>query len=98
MADSRTSSINRWPTVGRTGRWTVRTHGTGARRPQAGEPHEGEEFLIVLKGKVEFEFEGKVHSLEEGDSLYFDAETEHRLFNVTDKDARVLCVFLERGE
>jgi transcriptional regulator with XRE-family HTH domain len=61
-------------------------------------PHEGEEFLMVLKGKVEFEFDGKVHSLEEGDSLYFDAETEHRLFNMTDKDARVLCVFLERGE
>ena len=61
-------------------------------------PHEGEEFLIVLKGKVEFEFDGKVQSLEEGDSLYFDAEIEHRLFNVTDKDARVLCVFLERAE
>jgi quercetin dioxygenase-like cupin family protein len=60
-------------------------------------PHEGEEFLVVLKGKVEFEFDGKVQSLDEGDSLYFDAETEHRLFNVTDKDARVLCVFLERN-
>lgn len=61
-------------------------------------PHEGEEFLIVLKGQVEFEFDGKAQSLEEGDSLYFDAETDHRLFNVTDKDARVLCVFLERGQ
>ena len=59
--------------------------------------HEGEEFLIVLKGKVEFEFDGKVESLREGDALYFDAETDHRLFNVTDNDARVLCVFLERG-
>jgi transcriptional regulator with XRE-family HTH domain len=61
-------------------------------------PHEGEEFLMVLKGKVEFEFDGEVQSLAEGDSLYFDAETDHRLFNVSDKDARVLCVFLERGE
>ncbi|MES2693098.1 MAG: XRE family transcriptional regulator [Verrucomicrobiota bacterium] len=61
-------------------------------------PHEGEEFLIVLKGKVEFEFDGKVESLEEGDSLYFDAETDHRLFNVNDKEARVLCVFLERAQ
>ena len=60
-------------------------------------PHEGEEFLIVLKGRVEFEFDGEVQSLAEGDSLYFDAETDHRLFNVTDKEARVLCVFLERG-
>lgn len=61
-------------------------------------PHEGEEFLTVLQGKVEFEFDGKIESLSEGDSLYFDAETDHRLFNVTNKDARVLCVFLERGQ
>jgi transcriptional regulator with XRE-family HTH domain len=60
-------------------------------------PHEGEEFLIVLAGRVEFEFDGKAHSLATGDSLYFDAETEHRLFNITNKPARVLCVFLERG-
>lgn len=61
-------------------------------------PHEGEEFLMVLKGKVEFEFDGVVQSLAEGDSLYFDAETDHRLFNVTDKEARVLCVFLQRNQ
>lgn len=61
-------------------------------------PHEGEEFLMVLKGRVEFEFDGKTQSLAEGDSLYFDAETDHRLFNITDKEARVLCVFLERGQ
>lgn len=66
----------------------------GRKEPMA---HEGEEFLTVLEGKVQFEFDGKIETLEAGDSLYFDAETDHRLFNVTDKDARVLCVFLERG-
>src|SRR5262249_2959709 len=60
--------------------------------------HEGEEFLMVMKGKVEFEFDGKVQSLSEGDCLYFDAETDHRLFNLTDREAHVLCVFLERGD
>jgi len=60
--------------------------------------HEGEEFLTVLKGQVEFEFDGKVQSLKEGDSLYFDAETDHRVYNVTDHEAHVLCVFLERGQ
>lgn len=60
-------------------------------------PHEGEEFLTVLAGQVEFEFDGKAQSLFEGDSVYFDAETDHRLFNKTEFDARVLCVFLERG-
>lgn len=61
-------------------------------------PHEGEEFLTVLKGKVQFEFDGEVHTLREGDSVYFDAETDHRVFNDTDREARVLCVFLERGQ
>lgn len=61
-------------------------------------PHEGEEFLMVLKGQVEFEFDGKVESLGEGDCLYFDAETDHRVFNITAKEARVLCVFLERAQ
>jgi len=73
---------------------TIPAHGG---RKQA-MPHEGEEFLTVLKGKVEFEFDGKVQTLAEGDSIYFDAETDHRLFNLTDKEARVLCVFLERGQ
>lgn len=70
----------------------VPAHG-GRKQPM---PHEGEEFLIVLKGKVEFEFDGKIQTLAEGDSVYFDAETDHRIFNETDKEARVLCVFLER--
>jgi transcriptional regulator with XRE-family HTH domain len=71
----------------------IPAHG-GRQQPM---PHEGEEFLMVLKGKVEFEFDGTVQTLNEGDSVYFDAETDHRVFNVTSKDARVLCVFLEHG-
>ncbi|GAA5146922.1 cupin domain-containing protein [Prosthecobacter algae] len=59
-------------------------------------PHEGEEFLLVLEGQVAFEFDQETYHLEAGDSLYFDAETNHRLFNETAKDARVLCVFLGR--
>ena len=59
-------------------------------------PHEGEEFLLVLEGRVAFEFEGVVTQLAEGDAVYFDAETPHRVFNQTQRDARVLCVFLGR--
>lgn len=59
-------------------------------------PHEGEEFLLVLEGRVSFEFDKEVYHLEAGDSLYFDADTNHRLFNDTDHDARVLCVFQGR--
>lgn len=59
-------------------------------------PHEGEEFLIVLSGKVILEYDGKEHKLAAGDSAYFDAETPHRLQNPTAAPAQVLCVFHEK--
>ncbi len=58
-------------------------------------PHEGEEFLIVLGGKVTLEYGKETFHLEDGDSLYFDAETPHRLHNPHKKAAQVMCVFLE---
>ncbi len=59
-------------------------------------PHEGEEFLIVLEGRVTLEYGDESFALETGDSLYFDADTPHRLVNPDDQAARVLCVFLEK--
>jgi transcriptional regulator with XRE-family HTH domain len=67
--------------------------GGGRREPM---PHEGEEFLIVLKGGISFEYSGEVHQLKEGDAAYFDAEVDHRVFNPSAKDAKILCVFLGR--
>lgn len=59
-------------------------------------PHEGEEFMLILKGSVSFEYEREVHEMKEGDAAYFDAELDHRVFNKGTKDATVLCVFLGR--
>ncbi len=59
-------------------------------------PHEGEEFLIVLRGKVTLEYGGESFGLEAGDTLYFDAETPHRLHNPHKSQAEVMCVFLEK--
>lgn len=59
-------------------------------------PHEGEEFLIVLKGRVVLEYGRESHEVGEGDTLYFDAETPHRLHNPHAAAAEVLCVFSER--
>ena len=58
--------------------------------------HEGEEFLLVLSGRVDLEFEGERHAMEAGDSAYFDAESPHRILNPLGEDARVLCVNLSR--
>lgn len=59
-------------------------------------PHEGEEFLTVLRGRVSLEYGAEIYPLKQGDSLYFDADTPHRLFNEHKTEAEVLCVFLER--
>lgn len=67
--------------------------GGGRREPM---PHEGEEFLMVVRGTVSFEYDGELHEMKEGDSAYFDAEVDHRVFNPGKKDAQVLCVFLGR--
>lgn len=40
--------------------------------------HEGEEFLFIVHGKVEFKINGEKYILSEGDSLYFDASLPHR--------------------
>ena len=54
--------------------------------------HEGEEFLMVQSGEVDFEYDGQLISLSAGDCLYFDAMIPHRLIN-RDQSATVLCVF-----
>jgi len=57
--------------------------------------HEGEEFLIVLQGRVQLEHDGQLHDLARGDSVYFDATRPHRLVNPHKRAATVLCVFCE---
>lgn len=59
-------------------------------------PHEGEEFMLVMTGEVSFEYNGEVHRMKKGDSAYFDAEVDHRVFNTGKTNATVLCVFLGR--
>jgi transcriptional regulator with XRE-family HTH domain len=59
--------------------------------------HEGEEFLFVQSGSVQFEYDGELVSLRNGDSLYFDATIPHRLINSNKRPAQVLCVFSRRS-
>ena len=55
--------------------------------------HEGEEFLMVQSGSIEFEYDGETHALRSGDCLYFDGHIPHRLVNPYKRPAVVLCVF-----
>ncbi|WP_330925060.1 XRE family transcriptional regulator [Candidatus Sororendozoicomonas aggregata] len=55
--------------------------------------HDGEEFMLVLKGEVLFytEFYQPV-SLKEGDSAYYDGDMGHAIVSVSETDAIVLWV------
>lgn len=54
--------------------------------------HQGEEFLYVLEGTMEFFFKGRSYILEQGDSAYFDSDVPHSGKSVGDKKAKLLIV------
>ena len=54
--------------------------------------HEGEEFMYVLEGTHEFIYNGTNHTLNEGDSTYFDSIVPHTGYSVGSKRARILVV------
>ncbi|MEI6337752.1 MAG: XRE family transcriptional regulator, partial [Verrucomicrobiota bacterium] len=54
--------------------------------------HDGEEFLYVLEGRIELDYEGKKHSLRKGGSAYLDSRIKHRFHNPGKTDAELLAV------
>lgn len=49
---------------------------------------------MVTRGSIILEIDEKAHTLNEGDSIYFDAEAPHCVRNTGEDEARVICVFL----
>ena len=54
--------------------------------------HDSEEFVHVLEGSVELQYEGKTFILQKGDSFYLDARIKHNFVNRSDKAALCLAV------
>lgn len=54
--------------------------------------HPGEETLVVLDGKIRFDFAGTVFILEPGDIIQFDASYEHLGVAIEGRDARAMLV------
>lgn len=54
--------------------------------------HEGEEFLMVLKGRAILIYGDERIHLREGDSVYFDSRVKHRLLSEGRSPAKVLAV------
>lgn len=60
--------------------------------------HNGEEFLYILKGKLELH--SKAYEpiiLSEGDSILFDASINHQYVSISDQDVECLISFSLRG-
>lgn len=65
--------------------------------PQNGEsfevqPHSGEEFGYVLKGKVNLICDGKRYTLREGETFYLTGKSFHKLINEGKTTAKVLWI------
>lgn len=66
---------------------TLDSHPTGAFK------HDGEEFLHILEGVMEFNHGGKKYILKKGDSVYFDSGIEHYTTKILgDGQIRMLSV------
>ena len=57
--------------------------------------HPGQEFNLVLEGKMELYIGGKTMVLEEGDSIYFDSTKPHGMLAVGDKAVKFLAFTVE---
>jgi len=54
--------------------------------------HEGEEFIYVLKGKLEIVYGREKYQLAAGDSIYYDSIVPHHVHATGGQDARILAV------
>ncbi len=54
--------------------------------------HDGEEFIYIAKGKVELLMDDQRLQLSEGDSIYFDSSTKHRLLSRDGEEVQILTI------
>ena len=54
--------------------------------------HEGEEFIFVITGDLEFTLGSKVHLLKAGESIHFNSDIPHKLKSLSNDPTRCLVV------
>jgi transcriptional regulator with XRE-family HTH domain len=54
--------------------------------------HEGEEFIFVMEGDLEFTLGGKVHVLKEGECIHFNSDIPHKLKSLSNDPTRCLVM------
>ena len=56
--------------------------------------HPGHEFEYMIEGSMKLVIDGKEMTLEEGDSVYFDATKQHGMQALNDKKAKFLAIII----
>ncbi|KOH42916.1 hypothetical protein NC99_42780 [Sunxiuqinia dokdonensis] len=64
----------------------------------AGYQHEGQEFNLVLSGKLQLVLNGKELILNEGDSIWFDSSLPHRMQALEGKEAKFLAMIFKAAQ
>jgi transcriptional regulator with XRE-family HTH domain len=54
--------------------------------------HEGEEFIFVIEGRLEFRTDDRVERLEPGDTIYFESDINHGFRSLDGKPAKAIAV------
>ena len=54
--------------------------------------HEGEEFIYVMEGDLEFTLGGKIHVLKKGESIHFNSDIPHKLKSLSNEPTRCLVM------
>ncbi|BBO67573.1 hypothetical protein DSCA_15030 [Desulfosarcina alkanivorans] len=54
--------------------------------------HEGEEFIFVMEGELEFTLGSRVHTLKRGESIHFHSNTPHKLKSLSAEVTRCLVI------
>jgi transcriptional regulator with XRE-family HTH domain len=54
--------------------------------------HDGEEFVYVVRGRIEVDIEGELHAAGTGDSVYYAGGLRHRWRSVSDEKVRLVVV------
>ncbi len=60
------------------------------------ETHEGEEFIFLLTGKLEFHYGDQVMILDPGDSIYYDSKELHGFVAIAPSPVRAVAVVYSR--
>jgi transcriptional regulator with XRE-family HTH domain len=59
--------------------------------------HEGEEFLYLISGKIEFRTVDRVETLDPGDSIYFESDLSHGFRCISKEPAKAVAVIWNRS-